>query len=392
MEYLTQDGLKMSHIGIGTYSLSGVYGQKEVTQIKKVINHAYELGVNFFDTAEAYGNAEKILGETIKNYRDKVIISTKVGIRKNTKPNLSYDYINSACEDSLKRLNTEYIDIYNLHFNDPDTPVAETIGALEDLQKEGKIRKYGLGHLPKKKVKEYIKKGSVFSVLMELSPISRKSSEELLPICRENNVGCIAFSITGRGLLSGKYKKDTIFEKDDIRNIDPQFQRERIKFSLEIMKKLKNIGDKYQMSSVQVAITWVLSRKGIITALTGPSSIEHLEENLGGSRISPKNVLLEIDNYIKEKEKWLKEKEMNTVKNLLHKKLSGDPGNIFVDLVYCIETSITNGLVEEQEIIPVFYTLYGMRNKLHKIKMLDLENIQKEIKKMIKAGQRNDFL
>lgn len=96
--------------------LSGVYGQKEVSQIKKVINHAYDLGVNFFDTAEAYGNAEKILGETIKNYRDKVIISTKVGIRKNTKPNLSYDYINSACEDSLKRLNTEYIDIYNLHY------------------------------------------------------------------------------------------------------------------------------------------------------------------------------------------------------------------------------------------------------------------------------------
>ena len=212
MNYKNHDGLNISQIGVGSYSLSGAYGKKALSEFKSMINRAYELGVNFFDTADAYGNAEEILGNIIKPYRKEVIISTKVGVRDSTKPNLSYDYIKSSCEESLKRLNTDYIDIYNVHFNDPNTPVEETIGSLQDLIKEGKVRRYGLGHLAKEKVNEYIEKGNVFSILMELSVISRKSRNELLPVYRENNVGAIAFSVTGRGLLTGKFDKNSKFQ------------------------------------------------------------------------------------------------------------------------------------------------------------------------------------
>ena len=384
MEYQNYKGLKLSQIGVGCYSMSGAYGKKDVEKFKKMIERAYELGVNFFDTADAYGNAEEILGDVIKSFRDKVIISTKVGVKNNTKPKLSYDYIKSACEESLRNLSTNYIDIYNVHFDDPDTPIEETIKALEDLVEEGKIRKYGLGHLPKEKVIEYIEKGNIYSILMELSAISRNSSKNLLPLCREKNIGGLAFSVTGRGLLTGKFDKNSKFGKGDIRKLDPQFQKERLEFSLKIKNKLREIGERNKMSSVQVAIAWVLSQDGIISALTGPSKVEHLEENVGGSKkeLSKKEVK-EIDEFIEEQERWLETEQKNTVRNILNEELAEDMEETFVDLIYCIETAITNNYVKEEKIMPVFYKLYGMKNKLEQIKKSDLSDIQSKVREMI---------
>ena len=148
MECREHNGLRLSRIGVGTYSLSGVYGSKDLEEYGRMIKRACELGVNFFDTADAYGEAEEVLGRLLQPLRGKVIISTKVGVKHQTKANLSYEYIKTACESSLRNLRTEYIDIYNVHFDDSATPVEETIGALEELVKAGKIRKYGLGHLP----------------------------------------------------------------------------------------------------------------------------------------------------------------------------------------------------------------------------------------------------
>lgn len=384
MEYRNHNGLKLSEIGVGCYSLSGAYGKKNINQFKNMINRAFELGVNFYDNADAYGDAEKILGKIIKPYRDKVIISTKVGVKNNIKPNLSYDYIKTACENSLQKLSTDYIDIYNVHFNDPDTTIEETLGALDDLVKEGKIRKYGLGHLPIERVVKYIEKGNIFSILMELSAISRSSSKELLKLCSEYDLGGIAFSVTGRGLLTGKFGKNIEFDKGDIRNLDPQFQRERLEFGLKIMKKLTEIGERHQKTPVQVAIAWVLAQPGIISALIGPSSIEHLEEDLGGSgwEIS-KEELNEIDKYINEKEEWLKKEQKKTVKNIIYSNLSNDVKKAFVDLIYCIETAIINGYVTEEKIMPTFYKLYGMESKMKQIRVIELENIQNEIKDAI---------
>jgi len=356
VEYQNSNGLNLSKIGVGCYSLSGVYGKKDINQFKEMINRAYKAGISFFDTAAAYGDAEKILGEIIKPYRDRVILSTKVGVEDGAKPVLSSDYIKKSCEDSLKRLNTDYIDVYNVHFNDPETAVEETVAAFEDLVREGKIRKYGLGHLPMEKVTEYIEKGNIFSILMELSAVSRKSAKVLLPFCRKHKINGIAFSVTGRGLLTGKYDKNTRFEKGDIRNLDPQFQREKLDYSLKIMIKLRELGKGMGKTPVQVAIGWVLAREGISTALIGPSTVEHLEENLGGTGwVFPAEELNQLDDFIAEQEKILKRNECDTIESIMDNELSGDREKDFVDLVYCIETAITNDFVKEEEILPVFY-------------------------------------
>jgi len=126
MKYRKYKDFNISEVGIGCYSLSGVYGTKDINEFKKMINRAYELGVNFFDTAEAYGNAEQILGEIVKSFRKNVYIATKVGVKEGIKPNLSEKYIKSACEQSLKNLQTDYIDLYQIHFDNPETPIEET--------------------------------------------------------------------------------------------------------------------------------------------------------------------------------------------------------------------------------------------------------------------------
>ena len=133
---------------MGTYSLSGVYGSKDIEKFRRMIKRAFKLGANFFDTAEGYGDAEKILGETVESFREEIIIATKVGIRKGFEPNLSRKYVLKACDRSLKRLKTDYIDLYQVHFNDPVTPIGEVVKTLEELVDMGKIRYYGIGHLP----------------------------------------------------------------------------------------------------------------------------------------------------------------------------------------------------------------------------------------------------
>ena len=152
MEYRTHQGFTISEIGVGCYALGGVYGQVDQPEFQSMLRRAYELGVNFFDTAEAYGDGERVLGEALRPFRQQVLIATKVGVKEGVEPNLSPGYIRSASEASLKALGTDYIDLYQVHFDDPHTPVQETVGALDELVAAGKVRRYGLGHLPLEKV------------------------------------------------------------------------------------------------------------------------------------------------------------------------------------------------------------------------------------------------
>ena len=385
MEYRVHQGVKISVIGVGCYSLSGAYGHKDVGQVKAMLRRAHELGVNLFDTAEAYGDAENVLGDAVKPFRDEVLISTKVGIRLGIKPSLSRDYVKTACEESLKRLGTDWIDIYSVHFDDPDTPVLETVETLEDLVNEGKIRKYGLGHLPLRRTVEYMDLGRVFSVLMEFSAVSRQSSKDLLSLCMRRDVAAIGFSVTGRGLLTGKLDERTRFEEADIRTLDPQFQRERLKFSLRIAAKLRELGERHRKTPVQMAIAWAVAQPGITSVLTGPSSIEHLEENLGGVgwALSTEE-LNEINSYLDEQEAWLLEAQKRSVRSILYGNINRDVSKAFVDLIYCIETAIGLGYVQEQEIMPTFYKLFSMRSRLGQISENDLERIQAEMREVIR--------
>ncbi|USG99650.1 aldo/keto reductase [Thermococcus argininiproducens] len=384
MEYRKHKSLKISEIGIGTYALSGVYGAKDLEEFKRMIYRAYELGVNFFDTAEAYGNAEQILGDIVKPFREDIYIATKVGIRGDIKPNLSKDYIKKACEESLKRLQTDYIDLYQVHFHDPTTPIEETVEALEDLVEEGKIKHYGVGHLPLDVTEEYCKLGKPFSVLTEFSAVTRESYEKLLPLYKKYNLGIIAFSTTGRGLLTGRFKEGQKFEPADIRYLDPLFQRERFQYGLRIAKKFAELGEKYGKTPVQVAIAWVLAHEGIICALTGPSTVKHLEENVEASGWEiPKEDLRELDEFFKREDEWLRQKQKESIKQILIQPLQ-EPQRAFVDLIYVIETALSLSIIEEKEILSIFYELYGLRKKLDKEEVSEkLRDIQAELRKVI---------
>lgn len=238
MEYRTHDDMKLSEIGIGCYSLSGVYGEKNAEEFGKMVKRAVRLGINFFDTADIYGDAEKILGAALEENRNEVHIATKVGVTEGAETDLSGGHIRAACEKSLKNLRTDRIDLYQIHFDDPKIPVEEIVETLEDLKKEGKILKYGVGHLPVRRAEEYFEKGDVFSSIMELSAAARNTRTSLLPLCEKHGVGAIAFSTTGRGLLTGKIGEKTEFSEGDIRRLDPLFQRELFRSSLRISGKL----------------------------------------------------------------------------------------------------------------------------------------------------------
>jgi len=384
VKYRKHKGLKISEIGIGTYALSGVYGAKDLGEFKKMIERAYELGVNFFDTAEAYGNAEQILGEIVKPFREDIYIATKVGVRSSIKPNLSKEYIKKACEESLRRLQTDYIDLYQVHFHDPTTPIEETIEALEELVEEGKIRHYGVGHLPLDVTEEYCRLGKPFSVLAEFSAVARESYEKLLPLYRKYNLGIIAFSTTGRGLLTGRFKENQKFESEDIRYLDPLFQRERFQHGLRIAKKFAELGEKYSKTPVQVAIAWVLAHEGVICALTGPSTVKHLEENIEASGWEiPKEDLRELDEFFKREDEWLRQKQKESIKQILTEPLQ-EPQKAFVDLIYVIETAVSLGIIEEKEILPIFHELYGLRKELDKEDVSEkLKDIQGQLRKVI---------
>ncbi|MFP4185611.1 MAG: aldo/keto reductase [Thermoplasmata archaeon] len=375
--------MDISEIGMGCYALSGSYGSVDIENYGSVLNKANKLGVNLFDTAATYGEeAEKILGEVIEPMREDVVVSTKIGVDDEGKPSLSFNEVKEQCENSLNRLRTEYIDIYLVHFDDPNPPVEETVDALEDLKREDKIKHYGVSHLPAERVKEYLEKGNVSFCLMELSPVARKAREELLPLCKEHGAKAIAFSVTGRGILSGEIDENTKFEEGDIREMDPLFKKERFKSALRITREFKDIGEKYDKTPIQVAINWTLSQEGVISALTGPSSLEHLKENVDGSGWELENADLEkIESIIKREDEILEEREPQILKKILEKPLHKDTSRAYSDLIYVMEVAIERNMTEEKDILPIYRKLLTERKE--GLTPDKLEKIQDELRGVI---------
>jgi len=370
----------LSEIGVGCYSIGGAYGAKDPEQFVGLLRRAVELGVTFFDTADVYGPGEEVLGRALAPFRDRVWIATKVGASESGKPDCSHAHVITACEQSLRRLGVERIDLYQIHFDDPHTPVAETVGALDELVAAGKIRYYGVGHLAPARVAEYIATGNVFSMLTELSAVARSTLERTAPLCRTHDIGIIAFSVTGRGLLAGKIGPDTRFAPDDIRQLDPLFQRARRAAGLRIAAYLHQLGKRYGKSPAQVAIAWVLAQPGVICALTGPSRIAHLEENLGGSGWSIEaDDLAAFGHFLSAEDERLHHEQMAELRAILE---AGTPSaQTFRDLIYVLETLVELGLVEEQQIIPAFQQLWALRDGAN---LTELAHIQ--------AGLREKFL
>jgi len=386
MEYREHRGLTLSEIGVGGYALAGAYGPVDRTEFAALLRRAHGRGVTVFDTAGSYGDAEVVLGEAVRPFRDEVVIATKVGSPEGAPPSLAPEAVRLACHRSLGRLGTDRIDLLQVHFDDPATPVEDTVGALEALRAEGAIRHYGVGHLPATRVGRYLEVGSPFSLLMELSAVARDSRRTLLALCNGDGPAAIAFSVTGRGLLTGTIGPGTTFAEGDIRRFDPLFQRARFASGQRVAARFATLARSLGKTPSQAAIAWVLAQPGVACALTGPRRPAHLEENLGGSgwRL-PEEALARLEGLFAEEDATLAAAEASTVDAILESPLPADPAAAFRDLVYAIETAVGLGRVTEDSIRPAFFDLWPLQERLEAAGPT-LERVRRQLRLLIPRG------
>lgn len=290
---LGNSGLEVSAIGLGCMGLSQSYPPfpKREESIE-FIRKAVELGVNFFDTAEVYGpfENEQLLGEALESVdRSKVVIATKFGFKFNdgkisgldSRP----DTIRNAVEGSLKRLKTDYIDLYYQHRVDPNVPIEEVAEVMKELIAKGTIRYWGLSEASSETVKRAHAVCPVTAVQSEYSMMYREVEKKLLPTLKELGIGFVPFSPLGKGFLTGTIKSDTKFENTDFRNSIPRFAEENIAKNETIVKLITSMAEKKKTTPSQIALAWVLAQQPWIVPIPGTKKISRLEENIASSNI-----------------------------------------------------------------------------------------------------------
>ena len=285
---LGRSGLTVSALGLGCMSMSEFYGPGDDAESIATIHRAIELGVTFFDTADVYGpfKNEELVGRAIKGKREKLMIATKFGIvRDPANPNArgvngKPDYIRKSCESSLRRLGTDYIDVYYQHRVDPNTPIEETVGGLAELVKEGKIRHIGLSEASVKTIRRAAKVHAITALQTEYSLWSRDPEDEILATCRELGIGFVAYSPLGRGFLTGQIKRFEDLAPDDFRRGVDRFQGENFQKNVDLVTKVEDIAKQKGCTAPQLALAWVLAQGDDIVPIPGTRRRTRLEENL----------------------------------------------------------------------------------------------------------------
>jgi aryl-alcohol dehydrogenase-like predicted oxidoreductase len=290
---LGTQGLVVSELGLGCMGMSEFYGQTDETESIATIHRAVGLGITFFDTSDVYGphTNEILVGTALRPYRDKVIIATKFGIvRDPSDPtrrgiNGRPEYVRASCDASLKRLGIETIDLYYQHRVDPSTPIEETIGAMADLVRAGKVRYLGLSEAAPDTIRRAHAVHPISALQTEYSLWNRDPEDEILPTIRELGIGFVPYSPLGRGFLTGQIKTPDDLAPDDWRRTSPRFQGENFQRNLDTVRKIEEIAAKKGCTPSQLALAWVLAQGEDMAPIPGTKRRKYLEENVASVQI-----------------------------------------------------------------------------------------------------------
>lgn len=288
---LGHNRLEVSALGLGCMGMSHAYGPaKDPREMTTLIQHAVAQGVTFFDTAEIYGpySNEELVGQALAPFRKQVVIATKFGIQlqagkqvQNSHP----DMIRRSVEGSLKRLKTDYIDLYYQHRVDPSIPIEEVAGAVKDLIDEGKVKHFGLSEAGVNTIRRAHAVHPITAVQSEYSLWWRKPETELLPTLDALGIGLVPFSPLGKGYLTGTVQANATFAKDDFRHILPRFTPEALKANQKLVDLLTQFAQTKQVTAAQIALAWLLAQKTWIAPIPGTTNKNRLDENLAAVSI-----------------------------------------------------------------------------------------------------------